>query len=301
MLLTEHFQAEVGGHGGHDLQQSRRNTFGYERKRTIDFDANLPANFGLARFIDIRSKFLHSSLSSRQSMGSSPCAANIPFLNRLCSEAEQCQCGLLNVRTIFLCCESFFLAVTNAFRSSIYISFLLELRSSYFVIMIVFDASTLILIAKADLLDLFLTSINIPVAIPGEVEKECCSSKKTLDAIIIQKALDESRIEVFKLRNRRLVAKLQTDFSLGRGEAEAIALALDEKAQIVGIDDKNGIDACKVLGIAFTTAVGILIRSREKGLLEKPDAITKLALLAKYGRYKHSIVEDARLKLEAKP
>jgi len=44
---------------------------------------------------------------------------------------------------------------------------------------------------------------------------------------------------------------------LGKGEAEAISLALDEKAQIVGIDDKNGIDACKVLGIAFTTAVGI--------------------------------------------
>ena len=167
--------------------------------------------------------------------------------------------------------------------------------------MVVFDASTLILIAKADLLDLFLTSVDAPVAIPGEVEKECCGSKKPLDAIIIQKALDESRIEVFTFRNRRLVAKLQTDFSLGRGEAEAIALALDEKAQIVGIDDKNGIDACKVLGIAFTTAVGILIRSREKGLLEKPDAIAKLALLAKYGRYKHSIIEDARLKLEAKP
>jgi hypothetical protein len=45
---------------------------------------------------------------------------------------------------------------------------------SYCVITIVFDAFTLILIAKADLLDLFLTSINVPVAIPGEVEKECC-------------------------------------------------------------------------------------------------------------------------------
>ena len=182
--------------------------FRYGRKWAIDFGAALPANFGLARFINIRSKFLHSSSSSRQS---------------------------------------------------------------------------------------------VPVAIPSEVEKECCGSKKALDAIIIQKALDESRIEVFTLRNRRLVAKLQTDFSLGKGEAEAIALALDEKAQIVGIDDKNGIDACKVLGIAFTTAVGILIRSREKGLLEGPDAIAKLALLAKHGRYKHSIIEDARLKLEVKP
>jgi predicted nucleic acid-binding protein len=167
--------------------------------------------------------------------------------------------------------------------------------------MIAFDASTLILIAKADLLDLFLTSVNVSVAIPGEVEKECCSAKKALDAIIIQKALDESRIQVFTLRNRRLVARLLTDFSLGKGEAEAITLALGEKAQIVGIDDKNGIDACKVLGIAFTTAVGILVRSREKELLEGSDAIAKLGLLAKHGRYKHSIIEDARLKLEAKP
>src|SRR5260370_30709736 len=99
--------------------------------------------------------------------------------------------------------------------------------------MIDVHASSLILIGKADLVDLFLSSINVPVAIPGEVEKECCSSKKALDAIIIQKTLDESRIEVFTLRNRRLVAKLQTDFSLGRGEAEAIALALDEHSHIL--------------------------------------------------------------------
>ena len=164
--------------------------------------------------------------------------------------------------------------------------------------MVVFDASTLILIAKAELLDLFLASVILPVAVPNEVEKECCGSKKTLDAIIIQKALEESRIEVVAVSNRRLVAKLQADFSLGKGEAEAIALALHEKAQLVGVDDKNGIDACRVLGMAFTTAVGILIRSKEKGLLEGPDAIAKLALLAKYGRYKHSIIEDATLKLE---
>jgi len=166
--------------------------------------------------------------------------------------------------------------------------------------MIIFDASTLILMAKAELLDLFLASIKLPVAVPTEVEKECCCSKKALDALIIQKALDESRIEVVAVKNRRLVAKLQADFSLGAGEAEAIVLALNEKAQLLGIDDKNGINACKLLGIAFTTAVGILIRTREKGLLEGPDALAKLGLLAKHGRYKNSIIEDARLKLEAR-
>jgi predicted nucleic acid-binding protein len=167
--------------------------------------------------------------------------------------------------------------------------------------MVVFDASTLILIAKAGILDQFLANIGVRVAIPGEVERECCGSKKALDAVIIQRALDESRIKTVAVKNRRLVGKLQADFSLGRGEAEAIALALNEKAQIVGIDDKNGINACKLLGVPFTTALGILIRSRERGLLEEPEALEKLASLAKHGRYKNSIIEGARLKLEAKP
>jgi predicted nucleic acid-binding protein len=123
--------------------------------------------------------------------------------------------------------------------------------------------------------------------------------KKTLDALMIQKALDEARIKVKLVKNRKLVAKLQTDFSLGRGEAEAIALALKEKAQLVGIDDKNGIDACKLLGVRFTTALAILVRSREKGLIDRSAALVKLAALARNGRYKDSIVEDGRLKLEA--
>jgi uncharacterized protein len=167
--------------------------------------------------------------------------------------------------------------------------------------MIVLDASTLILLAKVELLEVFLRASKLRTAIPVEVERECCGFKKTLDAAIIQKALDDSRIEIVAVRSRRLVAKLQTDFNLGKGEAEAIALALVEKAQLLGIDDKSGINACKLLGIAFTTALAILIRSRQKGLLELPEALGKLAALAQYGRYKNSLIEDARQHLEAKP
>lgn len=38
--------------------------------------------------------------------------------------------------------------------------------------MIVFDASRLILITKAKLVDLFLALVSLPAAIPSEVEKE---------------------------------------------------------------------------------------------------------------------------------
>jgi predicted nucleic acid-binding protein len=164
---------------------------------------------------------------------------------------------------------------------------------------LVLDASTLILTAKIEALDLFLSESKLEVVIPVEVERECCAVKKSLDALLIQKAVQESKIKVVEGKNKKLVTKLRGDFSLGRGEAEAVALALAESAQILGIDDKNGINACKLLGIPFTTAIGILIRMREKRLLTVGEALAKLAALGEYGRYKHSILEDARKRLEA--
>src|SRR5207302_1922004 len=78
--------------------------------------------------------------------------------------------------------------------------------------MFVFDASTLILIAKTEILDSFLRDVGLHVAIPPEVEKECCSVKKSLDALMIKKALDESRIRVTAVKDRKLVTKVQGDF-----------------------------------------------------------------------------------------
>lgn len=116
---------------------------------------------------------------------------------------------------------------------------------------------------------------------------------------MIRRALDESRIQVSAVENRRLVSRLAAEFSLGKGEAEAIALGIAESGSIVAIDDKNGINACKLLGIAFTSAVGILIRSREKNLLSRMEALASSASLGRYGRYSEIIVEDARRRLEA--
>lgn len=164
--------------------------------------------------------------------------------------------------------------------------------------MLVFDASTLILLAKIDLLDRFLAGFSGGVSIPREVERECCHAKRTFDSLMIQKAIDESRIEVVAVKNKSLVAKVQEDFGLGRGEAEAIGLALTHKEPLLGIDDKNGLNACKLLAVPFVTAIGLLVRSREKGLLNGPEALVKLAGLAKYGRYRQSIIDDARSRLE---
>ena len=179
-----------------------------------------------------------------------------------------------------------------------------ELNYNTFVIfchMLIFDASTLILVTKIDLLDPFLRTLSMRTAIPVAVHRECCEAKKTLDALMIQKAVDDSRIRVVAVKDRKAVIRMQEDFSLGTGEAEAIALALQSDASLVGVDDKNGINACRLLRLPFTTAAGILILCRERNLIGKSEAANKLDLLAKYGRYKNSIVDDLRTRLEEYP
>jgi hypothetical protein len=111
-------------------------------------------------------------------------------------------------------------------------------------------------------------------AIPVEVHRECCGPKKTLDALVIQKVVGDSRIQVVAARNRELVIRLQEDFSLGVGESEAIALVIQTKAQLFGVDDKNGINnARKLLGLSFTTAAGILMLCRERSLIGQSEAL----------------------------
>ena len=63
---------------------------------------------------------------------------------------------------------------------------------------------------------------------------------------------------------------------------------------------RNAVNACKILKLPFTGAIGILLRMREKELTSKVETLRKLEILRKYGRYRAEIVDDVRRRLEAK-
>lgn len=166
--------------------------------------------------------------------------------------------------------------------------------------MIVFNSSTLILLAKAELLDTFLAALDDKVVIPQQVHTECCEEKQSADALLIQRVIQERKIFVQPLKDKRLYMKLLADFPLGKGEAEALALAVSQTARLFATDDKRAIQASKLLKVPFTTALAILARMYEKGLLEKQEARAKLEALRKHGRYKKEIIEDAKSRLEVR-
>ena len=163
--------------------------------------------------------------------------------------------------------------------------------------MIVMDASTAILLAKAELLDEFIQAVAEPVVMPREVEEECCS-RDSPDAWSIKRAVEERRIRVKTVERKALIGELGLEFTLGTGEAAVLALATGHRGVLVATDDKRAINACKLLRIPFTTALSVLVRMREKGALSSEEALEKLETLAAFGRYRKDMVEAARAQLE---
>lgn len=165
----------------------------------------------------------------------------------------------------------------------------IQLHYNYY--MIVLDSSTMILLAKVDLLDTFISSCRLKVAISEKVRDETCV-KGTEEIPLIAKLISDGKIEVKKVKNQELVGKIMCDFNIDRGEAEAVILALDKKA-FVATDDRNAIRACKLLKVGFTTAISILVRAFEKGHLDREEALIKLEKLADIARYSKAITSHA--------
>ena len=158
---------------------------------------------------------------------------------------------------------------------------------------IVFDASTLILLAKIELLREI--SEEITIIIPEKVKIECLS-KESIDALVVLTLIKEKKIEVRKAGNIEAIKKLQIDFKIEIGEAEALWLAKRLNCPIA-VDDGPTIKACKVIGQRFTTAIHSLINLASKKILEVPIALAKLEKLSHYGRYRGGIIEDAAKRL----
>jgi predicted nucleic acid-binding protein len=171
------------------------------------------------------------------------------------------------------------------------------IQLSYTNNMILFDASTLILLAKIEMLEIFLTDLDRKVAIPEKVNEEVFEGSSP-EGPLIAKLIQDRRIDVLKTKDRKLVLRLMEDFNIDEGEAETLTLAVQKKASLVVTDDKNAIRACKIMKLDFTTAIAILVRACEKGLIQADEAFAKLKKLQSFARYNKAIIETARNQIE---
>ena len=160
---------------------------------------------------------------------------------------------------------------------------------------IVFDASTLILLAKVDLLQMVAQKTGIHI--PRIVRDEALAKPEIYDAQLIARMIKEGAIQVSEGGSTVGIKTIRKQFRLAEGESAALWMA-KEKHCALGIDDGPGLRAAKILGVPFVTALNILVGLSEQGHLDKPSAMTKLDSLAMWGRYGAQLISDARLKIE---
>jgi len=136
---------------------------------------------------------------------------------------------------------------------------------------VISDASPLhylIIIGHADVLASLYTEVLIPGAVAAELQQTA-----TPELVRAWMAHPPSWLQVVPL-TEALVPEVVAD--LDPGESAAILLALRVKADLVIIDEREGAEEARRLGLAVTGTIGVLDRAAERGLIDLESAFVKL-------------------------
>lgn len=142
----------------------------------------------------------------------------------------------------------------------------------------------LILIDAIDILERLFNRIVIPQAVFNELQHA-----KTPQQVKDWIANEPSWLEV-----KHADASLFTPSKrIGDGEREAIALAIELKADAVLIDDRDGTQEARRQSLIAVGTVNLLERAAEKGLLDLPETLDRLSQTS--FRFPPSEIIDAML------
>ncbi|MBE9009713.1 DUF3368 domain-containing protein [Pseudanabaenaceae cyanobacterium LEGE 13415] len=110
-----------------------------------------------------------------------------------------------------------------------------------------------------------LEAIFQQVIVPEMVHQELLAGASQHSEILA--ALNEPWIKVAQVQNLAFVDKLRAERDLDPGEAEAIALALELKANRLLVDERLGRVEAQHLGLRVTGILGILLVAKQQKLI----------------------------------
>jgi uncharacterized protein len=104
------------------------------------------------------------------------------------------------------------------------------------------------------------------ILIPGAVLEELKVDQERPGSQVIREAISSGLIQIQAVNNEPLAQLLKQ--TLDRGEAEAIALAIELNANWTLLDEREGRKVAKSLGLNVTGILGILLQAKQAGKLE---------------------------------
>lgn len=127
--------------------------------------------------------------------------------------------------------------------------------------MIITNATPLIAFSRIGQLSLLRKTVAEPLIVPAAVAREISDYERDRPGSI---DLSQERwIEAQSVADEQQVRLLLP--TLDRGEAEVIALGLENQARLVLIDELIGRKVAESLGLQVSGSVGVLIRAKQLG------------------------------------
>ncbi|MFZ2455083.1 MAG: hypothetical protein WAX07_01215 [Candidatus Altiarchaeia archaeon] len=164
--------------------------------------------------------------------------------------------------------------------------------------MIVSDSSTLILLAKASVLEKVAGADEL--AIPECVYSESVvkgKDKARPDSLVIEKLVAEGKIKVKKAPPEEK-ERLKCSFGITCGENQTVALAVSEKCRLVLSDDKKCMTVCRTLGMPYMIALDCVLDLLCSSRITREKAIEAFETIAAAGWLGEEIIKSRRELLE---
>lgn len=130
---------------------------------------------------------------------------------------------------------------------------------------VVSNTSPILNLAIVDRLTLLQQQFG-KILIPSVVLEELKVSEERPGSQVIREAISAGWIQICEVSNQPLTQLLKQ--TLDKGESEAIALAVELKADWTLLDEREGRKVAKSLGLKVTGILGILLCAKQAGELE---------------------------------
>ena len=138
---------------------------------------------------------------------------------------------------------------------------------------------SLLKIGRLDLLKELFNEIYIPKAVYDEL---ICNELYIDEAKAIK---NSSFIIVTEIKDKYSVELISKVEGLDLGESEAIILADTKKADLLIMDEANGRNVAKMLGLNITGTIGLLISAYNHNYLTRKDILDCIDVFRKTNRY----------------
>ncbi|MFA4886818.1 MAG: hypothetical protein WC595_01265 [Candidatus Nanoarchaeia archaeon] len=155
------------------------------------------------------------------------------------------------------------------------------------------DACTLILLAKASVLEKGTEAFKVTMT--AEVYEEVLKGKGKMaeDAFLIERLEKEKKITVVRSL-KKMTEELIKNFEMGKGEASVISLALEEKGMVIATDNRQGRKVAKINNLNLVGSLELVVALFKKGKITSEKALSALKVLETEGWFDDYLIEKTK-------